>query len=129
MLVDDDDSLRRALARTIRLAGYAVESFRSADELAQSEALGTDACLVLDINLPGTSGVEFFRSLVAAGRNLPTIFITALDRDDAQLAIASVAPVTILFKPFPNHDLLAAIDCACGELRRVPPLTPSRSPR
>lgn len=115
MLVDDDDSLRRALARTIRLAGYAVESFRTADELAESEALRTDACLVLDINLPGTSGVDFCRSLAAAGKKLPTIFITALDRDDAQAAVAPLAPVTVLYKPFPNDELLAAIGCVCHD--------------
>ncbi len=117
MLVDDDDSLRRALARTIRLAGYAVESFRTADELAQSDALSTGACLVLDISLPGTSGADFCRALVAAGRGLPTIFITALDRDDAEAAVAPLAPVTVLYKPFPNDTLLAAIDRAWHDRR------------
>lgn len=116
VLVDDDDSLRRALARTIRLAGYAVETFRTADELAQSEALRTSACLVLDISLPGTSGPDFCRTLVAAGRTLPVIFITALDRDDAERAVAPLAPVKLLYKPFSNEELLAAICDACREL-------------
>lgn len=127
MLVDDDDSLRRALARTMRLAGYAVESFRTADELAESDALRTDACLVLDINLPGTSGVDFCRSLAAAGKTLPTIFITALDRDDAQAAVAPLAPVTVLYKPFPNEELLAAIGGVCHDRyprARMPPWSP-----
>ena len=127
MLVDDDDSLRRALARTIRLAGYAVEAFRTADELAQSETLCTDACLVLDISLPGTSGVDFCRSLLASGRRLPTIFITALDHDDARLAVAPLAPVTVLYKPFSNDELLAAIGHAWHDLHPNAPCTRSGS--
>lgn len=117
VLVDDDDSLRRALARTMRLAGYAVESFRTADELATSDALDTDACLVLDINLPGTSGLDFYRALGAAGRRLPVIFITALDRSDAEDAVGPLAPDALLYKPFRNEELLAAVGGACGRLR------------
>lgn len=110
VLVDDDDSLRRALVRTVRLAGYAVESFSTADELAHSGVPCNESCLILDINLPGTSGVEFRRALSAAGHEPPTIFITALDREDAATALAPLAPVTVLFKPFRNDELLAAID-------------------
>jgi len=111
LLVDDDDSLRRALARTLRLAGYDVDAYRSADELTQANACCADACLVLDVNLPGTSGIDFRRALEASGMHLPTIFITALDREDSA-ALASLAPVAVLHKPFRNEELLSAIDRA-----------------
>lgn len=108
-LVDDDESLRRALARTLRLAGYAVESYDSADRLAASGVDCSAACLVLDINLPGTSGVDFRLALAAAGEDPPTIFITALDRQDAAAALARLHAPTVLFKPFGNDELLAAV--------------------
>jgi FixJ family two-component response regulator len=112
VVVDDDDSLRRALARTIRLAGYDVEPFANVDELVHFGTCWTGACLVLDVNLPGVSGLDYRRSLAAAGENPPTIFITALDRDAAHAALEALAPSAILYKPFANHELLAAIDRA-----------------
>jgi FixJ family two-component response regulator len=114
VLVDDDDSLRRALARTIRLAGYAVEAFACAEDCARASGCLDDACLVLDINLPGTGGVDFRKALTAAGHNPPTIFITALDREDAALSLASLPPATVLHKPFANETLLRAIRDACN---------------
>lgn len=109
LLVDDDASLRRALARALRLAGYTVESFGTADELTRSGVDCAAACLVLDINLPGTSGVDFRLALAAAGQKPPTIFITALDREDADAALAGVEAPVVLFKPFGNAEFLAAV--------------------
>lgn len=115
MLIDDDDSLRRALARAIRLAGYEVQAFRSADELSAAGGCRSGDCLVLDVNLPGTGGIEFRRAVAQEGGDPPTIFITALDRADTECALQSLAPVTVLYKPFPNEALLSAIDRACRQ--------------
>ena len=71
MLVDDDDSLRGALVRMIRMAGFDVQAFCSVEALLASGLPEHDACLVLDVVLPGMSGIEFRRSLAAAGRNRP----------------------------------------------------------
>ena len=68
-----------------------------------------DACLVLDVNMPGIDGIAFKRTLVEAGRDLPTVFITALEPEDVSETLAALAPVAVLFKPFKNEDLLAAI--------------------
>ena len=67
------------------------------------------ACLVLDVNMPGINGIALKRSLVEAGRDLPTVFITALEPEDVSGPLAALAPVAVLFKPFQNEDLLAAI--------------------
>jgi FixJ family two-component response regulator len=107
--VDDDDSLRRALARTIRLAGFEVEAFESVEELLAHGVPERDACLVLDVDLPGIGGIAFKRTLVAAGRDLPTIFITALEPGEVDAPLAAFAPVAVLYKPFNKEDLLAAI--------------------
>jgi FixJ family two-component response regulator len=114
LLVDDDESLRRALARTIRLAGFDVEAFQSVEALLGHGVPERDACLVLDIDLPGTSGIEFKRTLVEAGRDLPTIFITALEPAELGAPLAALAPLAVLHKPFDKKDLLDAIGRARG---------------
>jgi FixJ family two-component response regulator len=114
LLVDDDDSLRRALARSIRLAGFEVEAFRSVEALLAHGVPERDACLVLDVDLPGIGGVELKKTLAAAGRDLPTIFITALEPAQVGAPLAALAPLAVLYKPFDKKDLLEAIGRAGG---------------
>lgn len=114
LLVDDDDSLRRALVRTIRLAGFDVQGYRSAEELLAVGVPEREACLVLDVNMPGIDGITLKQTLAEAGRDLPTIFITALEPEDVSGRLAALAPVAVLYKPFKNEDLLQAIGRACG---------------
>jgi FixJ family two-component response regulator len=109
LLVDDDDSLRRALGRTIRLAGWEVRAYPSVEALLAAGVPERDACLVLDVHLPGIGGIEFKQTLVAAGRDLPTIFVTALEPAEVSAPLAALAPVAVLHKPFKNDDLLEAI--------------------
>lgn len=120
LLVDDDDSLRRALLRTLRLEGFDVTGYASVEALLAAGVPERDACLVLDVNMPGISGIAFKQTLVDAGRNLPTVFITALERADVTGPLAALAPVAVLFKPFENEDLLAALGRAgaCVEATR-----------
>ena len=114
LLVDDDESLRRALARAIRLAGFEVESFPSAETLL-ARAFGDACCLVLDVDLPGMDGLECKRRLEASSRDLPTVFITALTPTEVSESLVALAPVAVLYKPFKKDDLIAAIvkGCAC----------------
>jgi FixJ family two-component response regulator len=114
LLVDDDESLRRALARAIRLAGFEVEAFESVEALLAEGLPDSGACLVLDVDLPGISGIDLKRTLVDAGRDLPTIFITALAAEEVDAPLAALAPVAVLHKPFNKDDLLAAIGRARG---------------
>ena len=109
LLVDDDDSLRRALVRTLRLDGFDVTGYASVEALLAAGVPERDACLVLDVNMPGIDGIAFKRTLVEAGRDLPTVFITALEPEDVSGPLAALAPVAVLFKPFKNEDLLAAL--------------------
>jgi FixJ family two-component response regulator len=113
LLVDDDESLRRALARTIRLGGFEVEAFRSVEELLARGVPEHGACLVLDFDLPGIGAIEFKRTLADAGRDLPTIFITALEPAEVGGLLAAFSPVAVLYKPFDQENLLEAIGRAC----------------
>jgi len=113
ILVDDDDSLRRALARTIRLAGFDVAAYRSAEELLVHEVPAGDVCMVVDINLPGLGGIALKHTLALAGCVPPTVFITALpaaEMPDSLRALTTPSPV--LHKPFSNEMLIDAIEHA-----------------
>jgi FixJ family two-component response regulator len=106
--------MRRALARTIGLAGFEVEAFASAETLLARGILPSDACLVLDIDLPGIDGIECKRTLDAMGHQLPTVFVTALTPADLRESLAKLGSSAVLYKPFDKNDLLAAIGRACG---------------
>ena len=110
-IVDDDLSVRRALSRLVRLAGYAVESFASAGEFLASAARSHTVCLVLDIQLDGggMSGFDLQERLVADGATLPTIFITAHGDDRTRERARHSGVVGFLSKPFGDESLLALI--------------------
>ncbi len=110
-IVDDDLSVRRALSRVVRLAGYAVESFASAREFLASDPEGRTACLVLDIQLNGggMSGFDLHERMVADGFTIPTIFITA--HGDARTCerVTRSGVAGFLLKPFGEQALLDLI--------------------
>ena len=106
-IVDDDDSVRRALARLIQSAGYRVETFDSAHEfLDRMRANTSPACLVLDIQLPDLSGLELQRELNAA---FPIIFITGYGDIPMTVGAMKAGAADFLPKPVRDTDLLRAI--------------------
>jgi FixJ family two-component response regulator len=109
-IVDDDLSVRRALSRLVRLAGYAVESFASAREFLASAPRGRTACLVLDIHLNGgMSGFDLQERLVADGVTIPTIFITAHGDARTRERVTQSGVAGFLLKPFSDQALLDLI--------------------
>jgi FixJ family two-component response regulator len=110
-IVDDDLSVRRALSRLVRLAGYAVESFASAGEFLASAARSRTACLVLDIQLDegGMSGFDLQERLVADGVAPPTIFITAHGDARTRERARQSGVAGFLSKPFGDKALLDLI--------------------
>ena len=114
LLVDDDESLRRALARAIRHAGFDVETFASAEAFLVRGISRGDGCLVLDVDLPGMDGLECKDTFEASGRRVPTIFITALPAAEVSDSLAALAPVAVLYKPFNKDELIDAIEEACA---------------
>jgi FixJ family two-component response regulator len=110
-IVDDDVSVRRALSRLVRVAGYAVESFGSAREFLASIPRGRTACLVLDVQLDGggMSGLDLQERLVADGVTIPTIFITAHGDARTRERIKQSRVAGFLSKPFGDQALLDII--------------------
>jgi FixJ family two-component response regulator len=111
-VVDDDPSVRRAIKRLIGSAGLQVELFGSAPEFLCSTRPDALSCLVLDIKLPGISGLDFQRQLAEAGIHIPIIFITG--RGDIPMTVRAMkgGAVEFLTKPFRDKDLLDAIQLA-----------------
>ena len=76
-IIDDDESVRTGLASLVRSLGLAAQTFAGADEFLQSHGLDDAGCLIIDVQMPGTGGLELQQGLAAHGRRLPIIFITA----------------------------------------------------
>jgi FixJ family two-component response regulator len=112
VIVDDDADMNTALKRLLQAAGYQVSSFASAEALIQSEAAKSGNCLILDMHLPGMSGLELSHWLRANELNNPLIFITAYETTDYQKQIAAVGAIACITKPFPGQQLLKAINKA-----------------
>src|SRR5260221_929845 len=111
-VVDDDPSVRRAIKRLIESDGLQVEVFGSAQEFLQARRSDVLSCLVLDIRLRGTSGLDFQRQLAEANIHIPIIFITAHGDIPMTVRAMKAGAVEFLTKPFRDQDLLDAIHVA-----------------
>src|SRR3984893_12536690 len=108
-VVDDDPSVRRAIKRLVESVGLHVELFGSAMEFINSSRPDGASCLVLDIRLPGISGLDFQRELVQTKNEIPMIFITAHGDIPMTVRAMKAGAVEFLTKPFRDQDLLDAI--------------------
>ena len=108
-VVDDDPSVRRAIKRLVESVGLRVETFGSAQEFLRSERPDSASCLVLDIRLPGISGLDFQRELAKAGIHIAVVFITGHGDIPMTVRAMKAGAVEFLTKPFRDQDLLDAI--------------------
>jgi len=111
-VVDDDPSVRRAIKRLVGSVGLEVELFGSAQEFLRSKRPDAPGCLVLDIRLPGVSGLDFQRELAQANIHIPIIFITAHGDIPMTVRAMKAGAVEFLTKPFVDQDLLDGIQVA-----------------
>ena len=109
VIVEDDDGMRKALDRLLRAAGYQPLLFSSAEAFLGTATAHLAACMVLDIHLPGMSGLELGRKLTASGRVPPIIFITGQDDDAAREEARQLQCLAYFRKPFEGVALLDAI--------------------
>jgi len=114
-VVDDDPSVRRSLTRLLTSAGYTVEAFASAGEFLARERYTGPCCLVLDMRMPGLTGLELQETLAAAGRRLSIVFVTG--HVDVPMSVRAMkrGAADLLTKPFDDKDLLAAIQRAVAK--------------
>ena len=109
LVIEDDVELRNSLGRLLRSVGLDAQLFGSVSEFLKSEPLDGPACLVLDVRLPGQSGLTFQRELAAANREIPIVFITA--HGDIRMSVRAMkdGAIEFLTKPFCDEELLDAV--------------------
>jgi FixJ family two-component response regulator len=118
-VIDDEASVRRALERQLRTAGYRVETFESAQDYVARAPQATLGCIVTDVRMPGMSGLDLQASLVQAGRALPMVFITGHGDIPTSVRAMKGGAVNFLPKPFSERDILAAVTEALGRSREL----------
>ncbi len=117
-LVDDDESVRKSVARLLRVAAYQVEAYSSADEFLAECRMAEHGCIVLDLRMPGLSGEGLQDKLRTMKEALPVVIITG--HGDAQIkdSMMKKGAVAFLTKPFDDQELLDAIETALEQNRR-----------
>ena len=111
-IVDDDEAVRESVTSLVRSVGYRAEAFASVEEFLDFNGSDNPDCLILDVCLPGTSGLDLQRQLLSSGCHIPIVFITAKSSYEARMQAMNHGAVGFLFKPFSEEALLAALDAA-----------------
>jgi FixJ family two-component response regulator len=114
-VVDDDESLRRSVGNLLTSVGFRVETFVSAQAFLQSPHRGNTGCVVLDLRMPGMSGLDLLMHLAATGSRIPVIILTAHSDDEACRRALQAGAVAFLGKPFQGEALLGAVRRALEE--------------
>jgi len=111
-VVDDDDSVRESLRGLLRSVTFGVEVFASAEEFLSSDRVRETDCLILDVRMPGMSGLELHRRLLSSHPDMPVIFITAHGDEELRSRALRGGAVDYLLKPFSDDALLNAVQTA-----------------
>jgi FixJ family two-component response regulator len=111
-VIDDDVSVRSALDSLIRSVGLRVELFGSSQEFLESQRAATPSCIVLDVRLPGKSGLDFQKELAKVNIHIPVIFITGHGDIPMSVQAMKAGAIEFLTKPFRDQELLDAIQLA-----------------
>ena len=108
-VVDDDPSIRKALGRLLKADGFQVQKFQSAEEFLELHPVGTPACLVLDVSMPGLNGLDLQQQLADRNSALPIVFITGHGDIPMSVRAMKAGATDFLVKPFKSSDLLKAV--------------------
>jgi FixJ family two-component response regulator len=111
-VVDDDDSVRESLPDLLKVCGFKVQAFWSAEEFLASGLVGETKCLILDVSMPDMTGPDLHRELKHRGQEIPIVYITALRDDTGRPRMLENGAVACLFKPFSATALLDAVAMA-----------------
>jgi FixJ family two-component response regulator len=117
-VVDDDASIRGALARLLHSAGYQTETFASAEGFLAQSRFDAPACILLDVRMPGLNGLELQQALAAADRQLPIVFITGHGDVPMSVRAMKAGAEDFLPKPFDDEELLKAVAQALNKSQR-----------
>jgi FixJ family two-component response regulator len=113
-VVEDDEMLRESLPDLLRECGFAARSFSSGPEFLSSDCVDKTRCLILDVAMPGMSGLDLQKELKRRGQAIPIIFITAQKDEEVRKQALKQGALKFLYKPFSEGDLLDAVNAALG---------------
>jgi FixJ family two-component response regulator len=116
-IVDDDPFVRQATEALVQSLGYRASTFFSAEDFLQSSYIHETSCLISDVQMPGLSGVDLQRVLIAQGNRLPTIFITAYFDERIRRSVMEVGAIGYLSKPFDEESLIELLQSVFGNSR------------
>ena len=119
VIVDDDPSVREGLSSLVQSAGLQVETFASAQEFLARPGAEAPSCLVLDLQLPGLSGLDLQKRMTEVGLDIPIVFLTGHGNIPASVQAMKAGAVEFLTKPFDEQDLLQAIQEAIERDRQA----------
>ena len=117
-VIDDDESVRKALKRLLRSADVGVETFSSAEEFLSNSRQGQDACILIDIRMPGLTGFDLQKRLLSQGIRMPVIVISASDDVQTRERARELGAVNFFRKPVDDQALLDAIWWATAGCRK-----------
>ena len=126
-VIDDDDSVRDATTGLLRSHGFIAKGFASANEFLESNRAVITSCVIADVQMPGLGGLALYGRLLAAGRPIPTILITAYPDEAARERALNAGVAAYLPKPFTGRQLLDCIDVALKHTVTLAPVKPPRS--
>jgi FixJ family two-component response regulator len=111
-IVDDDEAVRVAMKTLVRSLGYSAATFASADEFLNSQVIRDTSCLVTDVQMPGTSGVDLQDRLSGQGHRIPIIFITACPDENVRVRAMKAGAIGFFIKPCSGDHLRACVEKA-----------------
>jgi FixJ family two-component response regulator len=114
-IIDDDESVRVAISSLVRSLGLSACGFASAEDFLRSPDLQETACLITDVQMPGMTGIELQEVLIAQGRRMPIIFITAFPEEKIRQRLLAAGAAAFLIKPFDGQTMIKCLDTVLGE--------------
>src|SRR5215469_1710340 len=118
-IIDDDESMRCAVKSLVTSLGFGAYTFASAQKFLQSTHLDHTSCVITDLQMPGLNGVELQKSLLAQGRHIPIIFVTAFPEERLRARVMEAGALGFLSKPFESETLIKLIDKAIEAGRKT----------
>ena len=117
-VVDDDPALLQSMARLLQTTGYRAETYSTAESFLAAKVAMSDACLILNVDLPGLNGLELQQMLAQRGSHLPIIFMAGRESIPVTVRAMKAGATTVLVKPFEEPELICQLESALAQSRK-----------
>lgn len=111
-IVDDDQSAGEGIVDLVSAMGFEAQAFERAEDFLQSHQIGCADCLITDVRMPGMNGLELLERLLASGKSIPAIVLTAFAQDSDRMRALGAGAICYMTKPFRENELMTCIGAA-----------------